>query len=72
MDNGMKIIFDVFWDCVGPIKSGTVRVDDFTMDFVVHNGQLILSDPNAKEECRKSIAEALKALGVTVFESKQI
>ena len=72
MESNMKVTFDVLWNCAGPIKSGTVQVDEFKMDFVVHNGQLILSDPNANEVSMKFVSEALKALGVTVFEAKKI
>ncbi len=71
MENTMRVIIDVIWDCGGPTKSGTVRVDGYRMDFVVHNGQLILSDPDASEICIRSVAEALKGLGVNVFKTEK-
>lgn len=71
MDAEMKIKINLTWD-VSPVKSGSVTVDDRKMDFMVHNGRLILSDQNASEETIREIGEVLKELTVNVYEVKKI
>ena len=67
MDLHEAITIKFFYEDISPVKNGTVTLGDCSMDFVIHKGRLILSDPCAKEECYQAVYEALKALTVNAF-----
>ena len=55
-----------------PLTNGIVTVDGRKMDFVIHKGQLILSDSSIKPEKVEEIGKKLKALIIRVYGVNEI
>ena len=55
----------VVQDC--PWPNGIVTVDGRKMDFVIHKGQLILSDSSIKPERVQEIKERLKTITMNAY-----
>lgn len=50
-----------------PLTNGIVTVDGRKMDFVIHKGQLILSDSSIKPERVQEIKERLKTITMNAY-----
>lgn len=60
-------------NCTGPASVGTVKVDnEYEMHFVADEERLILNDGRANDVCRKAVVQALKTVGISVFQAEKV